>query len=31
MHGFRVEANGSLIPVGTIGGIPVGSQGIAAR
>jgi 6-phosphogluconolactonase (cycloisomerase 2 family) len=29
--GFRVESDGSLTPVGTIGGVPSGAQGIAAR
>lgn len=31
VHGFRVEANGSLTPVGTTQGNPVGGQGLAAR
>ena len=31
VHGFRVEANGSLTPVGTTGGLPANGQGIAAR
>jgi len=29
--GFRVESDGSLTSVGTIGGVPSGAQGIAAR
>jgi 6-phosphogluconolactonase len=31
VHGFRVEADGSLTLVGTAGGIPTGGQGLAAR
>jgi 6-phosphogluconolactonase len=31
ISGFRVEEDGSLTPVGSVGGIPPGSQGIAAR
>ena len=31
VHGFRVESNGSLTPVGTTGGLPANGQGIAAR
>jgi 6-phosphogluconolactonase len=31
VHGFRVEADGSLTPVGATGGIPTGGQGLAAR
>jgi len=29
--GFRVESEGSLTPLGTIGGVPAGAQGVAAR
>src|SRR5919106_551531 len=29
--GFRVEANGSLTPIDTVGGLPFGAQGIAAK
>lgn len=29
--GFRLEADGSLTPVGSVGGIPAGARGIAAR
>lgn len=28
---FRVESNGSLVSIGSVSGIPAGSQGIAAR
>jgi hypothetical protein len=31
VDGFRVEADGSLTPVGTAPGNPTGSQGLAAR
>ena len=31
ISGFRIEADGSLTPVATIGGVPAGAQGIAAR
>jgi 6-phosphogluconolactonase (cycloisomerase 2 family) len=31
VHGFRVEADGSLTPIGTAGGVPAGSQGLATR
>jgi 6-phosphogluconolactonase (cycloisomerase 2 family) len=31
VHGFRVEADGSLTPIGTAGGVPAGSQGLAAH
>jgi 6-phosphogluconolactonase len=31
VSGFRVEANGSLWPVGAIGGLPAGVTGLAAR
>lgn len=29
--GFRLENDGSLTPVGSIGGVPAGAQGLAAR
>ena len=29
--GFHVESDGSLTPVGTVGGVPAGAQGVAAR
>lgn len=31
IYGFRVEANGSLTPIGTTEGNPAGGQGLAAR
>jgi 6-phosphogluconolactonase len=31
VDGFRVEADGSLTPVGTTAGNPTGGQGLAAR
>ena len=31
VHGYRVEADGSLMLVGATGGIPTGGQGLAAR
>jgi hypothetical protein len=31
VQGFRVEADGSLTPIGGAGGVPFGAQGIAAR
>ncbi|HYK90115.1 MAG TPA: beta-propeller fold lactonase family protein [Acidobacteriota bacterium] len=31
ISGFRLNADGSLTPVSTIGGLPAGTQGIAAR
>lgn len=31
VHGFRVEQDGSLTPVGSAGGILAGAQGLAAR
>jgi 6-phosphogluconolactonase (cycloisomerase 2 family) len=31
IHGFRVERDGRLSPIGAIGGIPLGSQGLAVR
>lgn len=31
VDGFRVEADGSLTPVGTTPGVPTGGQGLAAR
>lgn len=31
IYGFRVEANGSLTPIGTTEGSPAGGQGLAAR
>ncbi len=31
VSGFRLNADGSLTPVSTIGGLPAGTQGIAAR
>ena len=31
MASFRVESDGSLTPIGTVGGLPNGAQGLAAR
>ena len=31
VQGFRVEADGSLTAIGSVGGLPLGAQGIAAR
>jgi 6-phosphogluconolactonase len=31
VNGFQVNADGSLTPVGWVGGVPAGAQGIAAR
>jgi 6-phosphogluconolactonase len=31
VYGYRVDGDGSLIPVGTTDGIPAGGQGLAAR
>lgn len=31
VQGFRVEADGTLTPIGSAGGLPFGAQGIAAR
>jgi 6-phosphogluconolactonase (cycloisomerase 2 family) len=31
LAGFRVESDGSLTPAGTVGGVPAGAQGLAAR
>jgi 6-phosphogluconolactonase len=31
VRGFRVEADGSLTAIGSVGGLPLGAQGIAAR
>jgi len=28
---FQVESDGSLTPIGSVGGLPFGAQGIAAR
>ena len=31
VEAFRVETDGSLTPIGSIGGLPFGAQGIASR
>src|SRR5215469_9509247 len=31
LAGFRVESDASLSPIGTVGGLPAGAQGLAAR
>jgi 6-phosphogluconolactonase (cycloisomerase 2 family) len=31
VEAFRVEPDGSLTPIGSVGGLPFGTQGIAAR
>jgi 6-phosphogluconolactonase (cycloisomerase 2 family) len=31
VHGFRIESDGKLTPVGAVAGIPTGGQGLAAR